>query len=85
MILLNYPRLFSSSNETSLDNCRQDSIDYHRSSPCQQQNISTTSNPLYTDLTPVINSTPLPSFETLNSNQILLCFVLFKIFIYLLI
>lgn len=66
MILTNYPRLYSSSSETSLDNCRQESIDYHRSSPCQQQKLSTT-NPLYTDLTPVINSTPLPSFETLNS------------------
>ncbi|CAF3585037.1 unnamed protein product, partial [Rotaria sp. Silwood2] len=67
MILLNYPRLYSSSSDTSLDNCRQESIDYHRSSPCQQQ-ISTT-NPLYTDLTPVINSTPLPSFETLNTEK----------------
>ncbi|CAM2715828.1 unnamed protein product [Rotaria socialis] len=68
MILTNYPRLYSSSSETSLDNCRQESIDYHRSSPCQQQNLSTT-NPLYTDLTPVINSTPLPSFETLNRSE----------------
>ena len=70
MILLNYPRLISSSSETSIDNCGQDSIDYSRSSPCRQhqQNVSAT-NPLYTDLTPVISSTPLPSFETLNSNK----------------
>jgi hypothetical protein len=61
MILLNYPRLFqssTSSSPTELDNSRQ----YHSPSPSLQQ-----TNPLYTDLTPVINSTPLPSFETLNS------------------
>jgi hypothetical protein len=68
MILLNYPRLFSSSPESSptqLDNSRQESIHFSNSSTDQQQQQT---NPLYTDLTPVINSTPLPSFETLNSN-----------------
>jgi len=67
MILLNYPRLFSSSAESSptpLDNSRQESIHFSNTSTDQQQQT----NPLYTDLTPVINSTPLPSFETLNSN-----------------
>lgn len=68
MILLNYPRLFSSSTSSSpteLDNSRQESIHFHNSSDEQQQQQN---NTLYTDLTPVINSTPLPSFETLNSN-----------------
>jgi hypothetical protein len=72
MILLNYPRLFSSSTSSSpteLDNSRQESIHFHNSSDDQQQQQQQQqqTNPLYTDLTPVINSTPLPSFETLNS------------------
>lgn len=65
MILLDYPRLFSSSpssSPTELDHSRQESIHFPNSSDDPQQ-----TNPLYTDLTPVINSTPLPSFETLNS------------------
>jgi hypothetical protein len=65
MILLNYPQLFSSSTSSSpteLDNSRQDSIHFRGQSPSGQQQT----NNLYTDLTPVLNSTPLPSFETLN-------------------
>ncbi len=64
MILLNYPRLFpssTSSSPTELDNSRQEAIHFDEQQQQQQP------NPLYTDLTPVINSTPLPSFETLNS------------------
>jgi len=99
MLLLNYPRIYSSSacsSPTDLDNSRQDSIHFHNSrdptttttttSSSSYSSASTTTttaaasasaaaitsqqnNPLYTDLTPVINSTPLPSFETLNRSE----------------
>ncbi len=80
MILLNYPQLFSSSTSSSpteLDNSRQESIHFPGQSPSGQQQQNT----LYTDLTPVLNSTPLPSFETLNRRNSLK--YLIKILFYL--
>jgi hypothetical protein len=95
MILLNYPQLFSSSassSPTELDNSRQESIHFQRQSPSQQQQQQPQQqqqqqqqqgNTLYTDLTPVLNSTPLPSFETLNSINFLFNKNKFIIFIFL--
>jgi hypothetical protein len=83
MILLNYPQLFSSSTSSSpteLDNSRQESIHFPGQSPSGQQQQQQ-QNTLYTDLTPVLNSTPLPSFETLNRRNSLK--YLIKILFYL--
>jgi len=84
MILLNYPQLFSSSTSSSpteLDNSRQESIHFPGQSPSGQQQQG---NSLYTDLTPVLNSTPLPSFETLNRiNSFIIFFFEIVLLIYL--
>lgn len=84
MILLNYPRIYSSStcsSPTELENSRQESIHFHNSTDPSTSSTTTgpvtttttttsqQTNPLYTDLTPVMNSTPLPSFETLNRSE----------------
>lgn len=70
--ILNYPRIYSSTSSSpmSLNNDNETTIHYDRSSPLtSMQHQPTSVNislPSYADLTPVIHSTPLPSFETLN-------------------
>ena len=85
MLLVNFPRIYSSSSSSpiSLHN-EQETVHFERSSPLshqqqqqqqQQQPSVNLSLPSYADLTPVLHSTPLPSFETLNSNSFFLSFI----------
>ena len=78
LLIFNYPRIYSSSSPGSPISLSNDheTVHFDRSSPPplpvqqqqQQQSSVNLSVPSYADLTPVLHSTPLPSFETLNSN-----------------